>query len=96
MARSGDTDVEFNEGFFETILRQPRVEALVDGIGNRALGIAQASAPVDTEEYRDGLHIEHHESRYRRTTRVVGSDEKTLLIESRTGNLARALKQAKQ
>jgi hypothetical protein len=96
MARSGDTDVEFNPRFFETVLRQPRVESLVDGIGNRALGIAQANAPVDTEEYRDGLHIEHHESRYRRTTRVVGSDEKTLIIESKTGNLARALKQAKQ
>lgn len=96
MARSGDTDVEFNESFFETILRQPKVEALVDSIGNRALGIAQATAPVDTEEYRNGLRIEHHDSRYRRTTRVVGSDDKTLIIESKTGNLARALKQAKQ
>lgn len=96
MARSGDTDVEFNPRFFESVLRQPRVEALVDGIGNRALGIAQTNAPVDSEKYLDGLHIEHHESRYRRTTRVVGSDEKTLLIESKTGNLARALKQAKQ
>lgn len=95
MARSGDTEMRFNEGFFESILRTSPVEALVDGIGNRTLGIAQANAPVDTEEYRDGLHIEHHESRYRRTTRVVGSDEKTLLIESKTGTLARALKGAK-
>lgn len=95
MARSGDTNIEFNERFFETVLREPRVEALVDGVAGRALGIAQANAPVDTEEYRDGLHIEHHESRYRRTTRVVGDDEKTLLIESKTGNLARALKGAK-
>lgn len=95
MARSGDTEVQFNEGFFESILRTSRVEALVDGVGNRTLDIAQATAPVDTEEYRDGLHIEHHESRYRRTTRVVGSDPKTLLIESKTGTLARALKGAK-
>jgi hypothetical protein len=95
MARSGDTNVQFNEGFFESILRTAPVEALVDGVGNRTLDIAQATAPVDTEEYRDGLHIEHHESRYRRTTRVVGSDPKTLLIESTTGNLARALKGAK-
>jgi hypothetical protein len=95
MARSGDTNVQFNEGFFESILRTAPVEALVDGVGNRTLDIAQATAPVDTEEYRDGLHIEHHESRYRRTTRVVGSDSKTLLIESKTGTLARALKGAK-
>lgn len=96
MARSGDTEMRFNEGFFESILRTSPVESLVDGIANRALDIAQANAPVDTEEYRDGLHIEHHESRYRRTTRVVGSDEKTLLIESKTGTLARALKGAKE
>jgi len=95
MARSGDTDVQFNEGFFESVLRTAPVEALVDGVGNRALGIAQANAPVDTEEYRNGLHLEHHDSRYRRTTRVVGDDSKTLLIESKTGNLARALKGAK-
>ncbi|MCB8043640.1 hypothetical protein JM654_03875 [Microbacterium oxydans] len=37
------------------------------------------------------LHIEHRESRYRRVTRVVGSDEKTLLIESKTGTMARGL-----
>lgn len=96
MARSGDTDVEFNPKYFETAMRQPAVERLTDAAGARALAAAQATAPVDTEEYRDGLHIEHHESRFRRTTRVVGDDKKTMLIESKTGNLARALKAAKQ
>lgn len=95
MARRGHTDVEFNPRFFETILRQPKVEAAVDQAAERALAVAKATAPVDTGEYRDGLHIEHHDSRYRRAARVVGSDEKTMLIESRTGNLARALKAAK-
>lgn len=96
MDRSGDTSVEFNEGFFESVLRQPKVENIVDAAAARALAKARADAPVDSGDYRDGLHIEHRESRYRRVTRVVGSDEKTLLIESKTGNLARALKQAKQ
>ena len=95
MARSGDTTIDFNPRYFETVLRQPQVEALVDGVGDRALAIAQATAPVDSGDYRAGLHIEHHESRYRRAVRVVGSDDKTLLIESKTGNLARALKAAK-
>ena len=95
MARSGDTSVEFNPRFFETVLRQPQVEALVDGTGDRALGIAKATAPVDSGDYRDGLHIEHHDSRYRRAARVVGGDDKTMIIESKTGNLARALKAAK-
>ncbi len=95
MARSGDTRVEFNPRFFESVLREPKVEALVDAAADRALARAKASAPVDSGDYRDGLHIEHHESRYRRAARVVGSDEKTMLLESRTGNLARALKAAK-
>jgi len=96
MAKNGDTSVEFNEHYFETVLRQPKVEALTDAAGSRALAAAKSSAPVDTGAYRDELHLEHHESRFRRTTRVVGDDDKTLLIESKTGNLARALKAAKQ
>jgi hypothetical protein len=96
MARSGNTDVEFNERFFETVLRQPKVEQLTDAAGERALAAMKAAAPVDTAEYKDGLHIEHREARFRRVTRVVGSDPKTLLIESRTGNMARGLKAAKQ
>ncbi len=95
MARNGHTDVEFNPRFFETVLRQPKVEAVVDQAAQRALAVAKATAPVDSGEYRDGLHIEHHDSRYRRAARVVGGDDKTMIIESKTGNLARALKAAK-
>ncbi|MEX8031682.1 HK97 gp10 family phage protein [Microbacterium sp. 20-116] len=96
MPRSGNTVVEFNPRFFETVLREPRVEALVDGVTEDVLKAAQTNAPVDTMDYRNGLHIEHRDSRYRRVARVVGSDEKTLLIESRTGNLGRAVKAAKR
>ena len=96
MARSGNTDVEFTPKFFETVLRGPKVEALVDAAAGQILATAKATAPVDTGEYRDGLHIEHHDSRFRRTTRVVGSDDKTMLLESKGGYLARALKAAKQ
>lgn len=96
MAKSGATSVEFNPHYFETVLRQPKVEALSDAAGNRALAAAKASASVDSGDYERGLHLDHHESRYRRATRVVGDDDKTMLIESKTGNLARALKAAKQ
>ncbi|MEV8336977.1 HK97 gp10 family phage protein [Leucobacter sp. NPDC077196] len=92
MARSGDTEFTPNPAFFESVLRQPGVERIVDESAARALTKAKANAPVDTGEYRDGLHIEHRESRYRRSARVVGSDPKTMLIESKTGNLARSLK----
>lgn len=85
-----------NPRYFETVLRQPKVERLVDGIAADGLAIARADAPVDTRAYRNGLHIEHHESRYRRTARVVGSDPKTLLLESKLGILARMLKKVKR
>ncbi|MGN7861457.1 HK97 gp10 family phage protein [Microbacterium sp. 22303] len=85
-----------NDSFFETILRTPGVEALVDASAEGALAEAIAGAPVDTGAYRDGLHIGHVDARYRRVARVVGSDEKTMLIESKTGNLARSLKGAKR
>lgn len=96
MARSGQTKVEFNPGYFETVLRQSKVEQLTDDAAKRALNSARANAPVDTGAYQRGLRLKHHNSRFRRTSRVVGEDRKTLLIESKTGNLARALKAAKQ
>lgn len=95
MPRKDQTIVEFNQTYFDQIMRTAGVERLTDAAAERALSIAKSTAPVDTGDYRDGLHIEHRESRYRRVTRVVGDDAKTLLIESKTGNLARALKQAK-
>lgn len=88
--------IRFNQGFFDTILRSSKVTEMTDAAAERALAAARANAPVDTGAYRAGLHVEHHEAKYRTTSRVVGGDEKTLLVESRTGNLARALKAAKQ
>lgn len=92
MARRGDTEFIPNPKFFESVLRQPGVERIVDEAGDRALAKARAGAPVDTGDYKRGLRKEHRESRYRRTVRVVGTDPKTMLIESKTGNLARSLK----
>lgn len=94
MAKSGD--FEPNEQWFDNILRTAPVEQLVDAAGERTLAIAKATAPRDTGDYARGLHLEHRDSTYRRVTEVVGGDEKTLLIESKTGNLARAVKAAKQ
>ncbi len=95
MAAKGQTIVEFNQKYFDEIMRTAGVTKLTDATAERALAIAQSTAPVATGDYREGLHIEHYEAAYRRTTRVVGDDAKTLLVESKTGNLARALKAAK-
>lgn len=96
MARNGSTSFEPNQDFFDSLLRSAPVAKLVDDAAERTLAAARASAPEDTQDYKNGLHIEHHDSRYRRVARVVGSDPKTLIVEAKTGNLARALKAAKQ
>ena len=90
--RKGQTYVEFNERFFDEILRSAQVEALCMSKAKQAAAIARATAPVDTGSYRDGITVETKNSRHRRSFRVVGHDPKTLLIEVQTGNLARALK----
>ena len=84
--------VTFDEEFFATIMRSAGIEALCRTKAENALAIAQSTAPVDTGAYRDGLAIEKVPHRYRDTYEVVGHDKKTLLVESKTGNLARALK----
>ncbi len=96
MAARGQTEVEFNDAFFDDILKSARVEALTEGSANKAAAIAKAAAPVNTGSYRDKIRVVVKETPYRKVYRVVGFDPKTLLIESKTGNLARALKAAKQ
>ena len=96
MPAKGQTEVTFNSEFFDNIMKSAAVSQLTDEVAEKTLGIAKSTAPVDTASYRDKLHLEHSESRYRNVTRVVGSDPKTLLIEAKTGNLARALKATKK
>lgn len=96
MANRGQTEVIFDGVYFDNIMRSAGIRKLSDEAAHRALGIAKATAPVDSGDYRDRLVVEHYEAKYRQTARVVGTDAKTLLIESKTGNLARALKAARQ
>ncbi len=94
MAAKGDTRVEFNQKFFDQILRTSGVENLQRQAAQKVLAQAKATAPVDSGAYRRGLGIVRAERRYRVAYLVVGTDPKTLLIEAKTGNLARALKSA--
>lgn len=82
----------FNDSFFDEIMRSARVESMCAGKAQLALKVAQATAPVDTGDYKRRLKVEVKDSAHRKVYRVVGHDRKTMLIESRTGNLARALK----
>jgi hypothetical protein len=95
MPSAGQTYVDFNQKFFDEILKSAGVQQATKAAAERAANIARATAPVDTGAYRDGITLEEHDWKYRVGYLVVGHDPKTLLIESKTGNLARALKRAK-
>ena len=94
MARSY-TAVEFNDQFFEEIGKSAGVTALSRQKAEAVLAHAKASAPVDTSDYKDGLGLREKDADFRTVVQVVGTDQKTMLIESKTGNLARALKKVR-
>ena len=96
MARRGVTTFTPNQQWFDTILKSQKVRAKTADAADRGQAAAKAAAPVDSGDYRDGIIRETHESRYRTVERYVATDPKSLLIESKTGNLARSLKKAKQ
>lgn len=91
----GQTEVEFNRQFFDSIMKSAGVEGLVEKTARAALSVAKHTAPVDSGDYKERLALERYTSKYRFAWRVVGRDWKTLLIEAKTGNLARAIKAVK-
>lgn len=88
------TKVEFNNKYFDSVLRSAPVQQTQREVAQRVLARAKATAPVDSGAYRDGLKIRKAERGYRTAYLVEGTDPKTLLIEAKGGNLARALKSA--
>ena len=72
--------------------RDPAIVAMMTAKGYAMLAAAQSSAPVDTGAYKAGLKVEvdmHTISGA--VVHLMGTDPKSLSVESRTGNLARAL-----
>lgn len=95
MPAAGQTTIDFNEAFFDEILNSAGVRAMTRGAAEKALAEAKRNAPVDTGAYRDGLGVQAVQHAHRTTYVVVGNDAKTMLVESQTGNLRKALRAAK-
>ena len=87
--------IVFNNAFFNELGRSPGVVRLVDQVTEEIAETARSTAPVDSGEYRDGIQAQgKFQDRY--VGLVVGTDRKTMLIEAKTGNLARALRARRQ
>lgn len=80
-----------NQAGFQKLAHSAKVAAVCKAAGEKVAAIARSTAPVDTGDYAASIHviIEDHPSRV--TAQVVASDPKALLIESLTGNMARAV-----
>lgn len=85
--------MKWNEGFFSEILHSAKVTRLISDPGETVAALARANAQVDTGAYRDGIHMKIVSTPTRNIAVIVASDPKSLIIEARTGNLAKALGQ---
>jgi hypothetical protein len=83
--------VQFDNGYFDRLSRSPGVVSITVAAAQKIAATARASAPSDTNTYRNGIKVVLKFQR-RAVALVVGTDKKTMLIESKTGNLARALR----
>ena len=61
---------------------------------DRVLAAAKSAAPVATGEYRESLHLVQATTD-RAVVRVAGGTDHDMFVEAETGNLARALDQAR-
>lgn len=83
--------MQFNDRFFKDLLVSPVVESAVMRAAEEVAAQARATAPVDSGEYRAGIVVT---KKYQK--RVVGlvqaTDPVSMIVEARTGNLARAVR----
>ena len=84
------TRVKLNHAGMAALLKSAGVRAACAPFAERVLAAAKASAPVDSGEYRDGLHIEH-DTTDRAVERVVGGSDHDLIVEANHGTLASSL-----
>ena len=92
MASNGG-DVDLNDDFFNELGFAPGVVDLVDRAAEAVQRRAIAKAPVGaTGDYREGIELQDADTAHRHVRRVVATAEHSMGVESRTGNLARALR----
>jgi hypothetical protein len=85
--------MQFDRAFFKELSNSAGVVGLVKDAAERVAEQARKTAPVESGNYRDSIHVEVVPDRQIRTVAlVVADDPKTMLIESKTGNLVRALR----
>lgn len=87
--------VKFNNAFFEELAVSEPVTELVVEAAERVAEIARKGVHKLSGDYANGIGVAVKHQK-RSVALVVANDPKSLIIESKTGNLARALRAAKK
>lgn len=83
----------FNAAGMDALARSPGIAAAVMAVAEQIAAEARASAPTDSGEYRSSIKT-RLKFQKRAVALVYSEDPKAMIIESKTGNLARAAKRA--
>lgn len=83
--------VRLDSGAVADMLNSSEVQAALREHAEHVAGRARANAPVESGEYRDGIEVDVQAGRKRAHARVTATAPHSLAVESRTGNLMRAL-----
>lgn len=85
--------MEFNDAWFDELGRSAGVRALVDEATERVAGAARKDGPEDSGEYVAGI-VTAGKMQKRYVGLVIATARHSLIVESKTGNLARALRKS--
>lgn len=85
--------VVLNTAGVKALLNSPEIRGELQRRAEAVEAEAKESAPLESGEHRDSIHIEHATTD-RAVVRVVADSDHSLWVEARTGHLARSLKAA--
>lgn len=85
--------MKFNDNYIPELGKSAAVDNLVIGVANKAAAIVRSTAPVDSGEYVDNVRVEVLHTANRVVAKVVADVEHAMVVESKHGTLARALRQ---
>lgn len=88
--RGGRVRVQINDKGVRELLQSQGVRGELERRAQNVLDSAKATAPVDTGEHRDSLHLEH-DTTDRAAVVVVADSDHSLLAEIQTGHMGAAL-----
>lgn len=87
--------MEWNSGFFESVLKSGEVRNLVSRAADNAAATARSIAPVKTGAYRAGIKTEVRTGQKRVYAYVYSDVDHSIPVEMRHGTMAKATNSAK-